>query len=188
MRTWAAAVYPGPVDGPSLIRLRPLAPGDADVVLDYERRNRAHLAPFDPDRDEAFFTPAETARRVAEQVAHPGRRDWLVMDGGDVVGRIAVSNIVHGAFMSANLGYSVDHERSGRGTATAAVALVVREAFGPLGLHRLEAGTLLDNVASQRVLEKNGFTRIGVAPRYLRIAGAWRDHVLFSLTAEDVAA
>lgn len=188
MRRWATSVYPGRVDGSPLIRLRPLAPGDADAVLDYQRRNRAHFAPFDPERDEAFFTAEATARRVAEQVAHPGRHDWLVMDGGDLVGRIAVSNIVHGAFMSANLGYSVDQARSGRGTATAAIALVVREAFGPLGLHRLEAGTLLDNVASQRVLEKNGFTRIGVAPRYLRIAGEWRDHVLFSLTAEDVAA
>jgi [ribosomal protein S5]-alanine N-acetyltransferase len=43
----------------------------------------------------------------------------------------------------------------------------------------------VDNVPSQRVLEKNGFTRIGVAPRYLEIAGAWSDHVLFQRTAED---
>ena len=58
-------------------------------------------------------------------------------------------------------------------------------AFGDLGLHRLEAGTRIDNVASQRVLEKNLFTRIGVAPRWLHIGGEWRDHVLFQRTAED---
>jgi ribosomal-protein-alanine N-acetyltransferase len=68
--------------------------------------------------------------------------------------------------------------------ATRAVGLAVEQAFGRIGLHRLEAGTLVDNLASQRVLEKNGFVRIGVAPRYLRIAGDWRDHILFQRVAE----
>jgi ribosomal-protein-alanine N-acetyltransferase len=58
-----------------------------------------------------------------------------------------------------------------------------RWAFGPAGLHRLEAGTLTDNIASQRVLERNGFERIGLAPRYLHIAGRWRDHILFQRIA-----
>jgi [ribosomal protein S5]-alanine N-acetyltransferase len=58
-------------------------------------------------------------------------------------------------------------------------------AFGELGLHRVEAGTLVDNVGSQRVLEKNRFTRIGLAPRYLHIGGAWRDHLLYQRTVED---
>jgi ribosomal-protein-alanine N-acetyltransferase len=49
----------------------------------------------------------------------------------------------------------------------------------------LEAATLVDNRASQRVLEKNRFHRIGLAPRYLEIAGAWRDHLLFQLTVDD---
>jgi ribosomal-protein-alanine N-acetyltransferase len=59
------------------------------------------------------------------------------------------------------------------------VDAVCRWAFGPGGLHRLEAGTMLENVASQRVLEKNGFERIGIAREYLHIDGDWRDHVLF---------
>ena len=68
--------------------------------------------------------------------------------------------------------------------ATGAVGAVVEHAFGPLGLHRVEAGTLVDNVASQRVLEKNGFERIGLARNYLHIGGAWRDHLLFQRTAD----
>lgn len=58
-------------------------------------------------------------------------------------------------------------------------------AFTELGLHRVQAATLLNNAGSQRVLEKNGFERIGVARRYLRIAGKWQDHVLFQRIAED---
>ena len=50
-----------------------------------------------------------------------------------------------------------------------------------LGLHRIEASTLLHNVASQRVLQKAGFQQIGMAPRYLQIAGKWQDHNLYQV-------
>jgi ribosomal-protein-alanine N-acetyltransferase len=64
------------------------------------------------------------------------------------------------------------------------VADVIEVAFGELRLHRLQAGTLVDNVASQRVLEKNGFELIGLARRYLQIAGGWRDHLLYQRTVD----
>ncbi|SFP87133.1 Acetyltransferase (GNAT) domain-containing protein [Geodermatophilus dictyosporus] len=67
----------------------------------------------------------------------------------------------------------------GRGHASAAVGRMVRTAFEELGLHRVEAGTLVHNAGSQRVLARNGFTRYGLAPSYLRIAGRWQDHELF---------
>jgi ribosomal-protein-alanine N-acetyltransferase len=110
---------------------------------------------------------------------------FAIVDDRSIAGTISVSNVLRGAFQSANVGYWVDRPRNGRGLATAAVAEVVRHAFDELGLHRLEAGTLLDNIASQRVLEKNRFTRIGVARKHLYIAGAWRDHVLFERLADD---
>ena len=58
---------------------------------------------------------------------------------------------------------------------------MVQLAFGELRLHRVKAGTLLHNVGSQRVLERNGFVRFGVAPSYLKIAGRWQDHALYQL-------
>jgi ribosomal-protein-alanine N-acetyltransferase len=67
--------------------------------------------------------------------------------------------------------------------APAAVSRAVQIALEDLALHRLQAATLLRNHASQRVLEKNGFERIGVARDYLRIAGRWQDHILFGLVA-----
>ena len=68
---------------------------------------------------------------------------------------------------------------NGRGLATTAVHEMVHRAFDDLGFHRLEAGTLVDNERSQRVLERNGFQRYGLAPKLLFIDGEWRDHVLF---------
>jgi ribosomal-protein-alanine N-acetyltransferase len=97
---------------------------------------------------------------------------------------VTISNLLYGPFRSANLGFWVAQRLNGKGLATRAVGEAVEIAFGELGLHRLEAGTLVNNVASQRVLEKNRFERIGLAPRYLQIAGEWRDHLLYQRTAD----
>jgi ribosomal-protein-alanine N-acetyltransferase len=58
---------------------------------------------------------------------------------------------------------------------------IIVVAFGELGLHRIQAATLLHNLRSQRVLERNGFVRFGVAPAYLNIAGKWQDHALYQV-------
>lgn len=107
-----------------------------------------------------------------------------IVEDGLLVGRITVSDIVRGPFLSAHLGYWVAQTSNGRGVATAAVGATVTMAFDDLGLHRLQAGTLVHNTVSQRVLARNGFVRIGLAPAYLRIAGRWQDHVLFQRVAD----
>jgi [ribosomal protein S5]-alanine N-acetyltransferase len=109
----------------------------------------------------------------------------VIVDDGEVVGRITMSDVVRGAFQSAHLGYWVAASHTGRGVATAAVAATARMAFTELRLHRLQADTLLHNTASQRVLERNGFVRIGTAPAYLRIAGRWQDHHLHQLVNQE---
>ena len=108
----------------------------------------------------------------------------MILDDGEPAGFVGLTNIMRGAVQSAVLSYWVDRGHNGRGLATRAVAAVIDFAFGELDLHRLEAGTLPDNFGSQRVLEKNGFERYGLARRFLLIAGAWRDHVLFERIAE----
>jgi ribosomal-protein-alanine N-acetyltransferase len=102
----------------------------------------------------------------------------VILHEGDIIGRVTLTNIVRGPFQSCNVGYWVDAARNGRGLGSAAVREIVDVAFTRLGLHRVEAGTLPHNIASQRVLEHNGFVRFGTATAYLRIAGRWQDHIL----------
>jgi [ribosomal protein S5]-alanine N-acetyltransferase len=157
--------------------IRPLTADDAGELTALLVENRAFLAPFEPPRDERFYTVAGQAERLEREDKH----GFAILDGGRIVGIVALSNVVRGPLQSANLGYWVAERANGKGLATQAVAELIPIAFGELGLHRLEAGTLVDNVGSQRVLEKNGFERIGTARGYLRIGGAWRDHILFQL-------
>jgi ribosomal-protein-alanine N-acetyltransferase len=160
--------------------IRRLVPDDAPEVARLLVANMSFLAPFEPERAEDFWS-SEGQRSRIEKAEHL----YAILDADVIAGTVALSNVALGPFQSAHLGYWVDERRNGRGLATRAVAELVDRSFAKLGLHRLEAATLVDNVASQRVLEKNRFSRIGVAPRYLRIAGAWRDHVLFQRTVED---
>jgi [ribosomal protein S5]-alanine N-acetyltransferase len=155
--------------------IRPLVEADAQTMLDLYVANSDFLAPYEPVRSDDFFTVAVQLARITEQ----GRYNWLILDDGEPAGFVGLSNVVRGPLQSAILSYWVDQAHNGRGLCTAAVAEVVDYAFGKLDLHRIEAGTLVDNLASQRVLEKNGFERFGIAHRYLLIAGEWRDHVLF---------
>jgi [ribosomal protein S5]-alanine N-acetyltransferase len=160
--------------------IRPLVPGDAAELAALVVENRAFLAPFEPEREQRFYT----VDGQREWIANDALRAFAILDGDRIAGTVTMSNIVRGPLQSANLGYWVAERLGGRGLATAAVGEAADVAFGELGLHRLEAGTLVDNVPSQRVLEKNGFEPIGLARRYLRIAGEWRDHLLFQRTAD----
>ena len=139
-----------------------------------------------PDgRGESHWAQALREFEQLELAALAGTRQrFLIRDAGTLVGWVSVTNVVRGPFRSANLGYAVAQEANGRGIATHAVGEVCDWAFGEAGLHRLEAGTLLDNHGSQRVLAKNGFERIGIARRYLLINGEWRDHILFQRVAD----
>ncbi len=157
---------------------------DAAALAAALRENRAFLAPWEPLRDDDYFT-VESQRaalgRALDAYARESMVPLVIADDGRVVGGININGITRGAFQSASIGYWVSQSHNGRGLATAAVTDAVTIAFTALGLHRLQAETLLHNTASQRVLARNGFKPFGVAPSYLKIAGQWQDHILYHL-------
>ena len=169
------------------VEVRLLSDDDVPTLTALLGANREHLAPWDPTRPEEYWTEEfqrQDTARLLDLHRLGGILPGVVLLDGEPVGRISVNNVVRGPFLSGDLGYWVSRHVTGRGVATAAVAAMTGWAFGGAGLHRLQAGTLLHNAASQRVLRKSGFTPIGVAPRYLRIAGEWQDHLLFQLLDE----
>jgi ribosomal-protein-alanine N-acetyltransferase len=162
--------------------IRRLSSDDAAELTALLVANRERLRPLEPDRPDEFYTVEFQRERLRNQ--QDGRWLFGIVDGAELAGTIGVNNTIRGPLQSANIGYWIDGARQGRGLATAAVGGVVDFAFAEAGLHRVEAGTLPDNVASQRVLAKNGFDRIGLARRYLLIGGDWRDHILFQRVAD----
>jgi [ribosomal protein S5]-alanine N-acetyltransferase len=169
--------------------IRPVTLDDAPALAALLRANRAFLAPWDPIRPEEYFTDEgqrDDVRSALQRAADDaGLVQVILDDSGAVAGRIALNSIVRGPFQSCSLGYWVAQAAGGRGLATAAVREIKRVAFEQLGLHRIQADTLRHNAASRRVLERNGFVRIGMAPTYLRIAGHWQDMDLFQAINPD---
>jgi [ribosomal protein S5]-alanine N-acetyltransferase len=174
------------------IDLRELSEEDATAYLDLVLRNRHYLQPFEPRRPESWFSregvTAELARSVEDR-----RLDWGFAFGiweratGELVGRVALSTVVRGAWQNANVGYFVAEDRGGRGYATWAVREALAFGFGWAELHRVQAAVMPHNQRSIRVVEKNGFRREGLARGYLRIDGRWEDHLIYAITAEEWA-
>lgn len=167
---------------------RLITPGDARAVTDLLNANREFLGPWMPRRDEEFFTAGHQRGLIAEALLHHeagAAAQHVVLDDGEVAGLIKLSGIVRGALQGCSVGYWVDARRNGRGLASAAVGEMVRVAFEDFGLHRVQAETLVHNTGSQRVLERNGFVRIGLAPEFLHIDGRWQDHILYQALNPD---
>ena len=172
---------------PATTRL--ISVSDVERLADLQLSSRLFLAPWDPVRADPYFTVAGQQAEVKNALARHSRGEavpHVILDeDSQVVGRITFSGITYGAFQSCNMGYWVAQESNGRGYATDAVRAMTVLAFKELNLHRIQAETLIPNARSQRVLEGVGFVRYGIAPKYLKIAGQWQDHLMYQLLTDS---
>jgi [ribosomal protein S5]-alanine N-acetyltransferase len=189
---WPARLGPLQVRA-GLVELRGPRLFDGGAWSRQRLRDREYLENWEPtavegwsERNAVLSWPAQwsSLRSMARRgLALP----FMITVDGVVAGQITVGNIVRGSLRSAWIGYWVASDRAGGGVATASVAMLVDHAFGYAGLHRVEATVRPENLASLRVLQKAAFREEGLFKRYLDVAGQWRDHLCFALTAEEVS-
>ena len=110
---------------------------------------------------------------------------WVCTERDELAGVININEIVRGIFCSGYLGYYAFAPHDGRGYMKKGLGAVLSEAFRHQGLHRLEANIQPENESSRRLVQSVGFRLEGFSPRYLKIAGRWRDHERWAITAED---
>jgi ribosomal-protein-alanine N-acetyltransferase len=110
----------------------------------------------------------------------------VITYGGQFAGQLTVGSIVWGSARSAQVGYWIDEAYAGRNVTPTALAMALDHCFFVVGLHRVEASIRPENQASRRVVQKLGFREEGLRHRYLHIDGAWRDHLCYALTIEEV--
>ena len=113
---------------------------------------------------------------------------WVGTEVGELAGVVNINEIVRGVFRSGYLGYYAFVPHNGRGYMTRALRAVLQEAFRHQRLHRLEANIQPDNEASRRLVKRCGFRLEGFSPRYLKLAGRWRDHERWAITEEEWSA
>lgn len=153
--------------------------------------SRAYLTPWEPIWPSDDLTRAgfrRRLRRYAEDIAADRAYPFLIFRDSDnmLIGGVTLANVRRGIVQAGTIGYWVGAPHAHRGHMTLALRVLLPTLFGELGLHRVEAACIPGNTASVRVLEKCGFTREGLARRYLCINGIWQDHLLFGLLHDDL--
>jgi len=170
------------------VKLRLIRMRDGKLVERLLMENRAWLRPWEatspyaPNSFDVKGMIRGLLRASDDQTGLP----FLIEHNGQVVGQLNVANIMHGSVSSAVIGYWVIADAAGKGITPTAVALAVDYLFEVVGLHRVEIDIRPENSASLRVVAKLGFRYEGFKQRYIHINGAWRDHMVFALTREEV--
>ena len=167
-----------------------LEPRECALLQAYYLENKDHLAPWEPAREESYYSAASMRDLVVERHGQFLRKTALhlcAIDDERMVAECNFTNIVRGPFQACNLGFSLAKSREGCGIMTTVVEQGTQIMFSDYGLHRIEANYMPRNARSARVLERCGFVREGFAEAYLGINGKWEDHVLTSLTNRDHA-
>jgi ribosomal-protein-alanine N-acetyltransferase len=168
------------------------APQMADYVQWAQLRDysREYLTPWEPIWPSDDLTRSgfrRRLRRYAEDMAADRSYPFIVFreNDGSMLGGITLANVRRGIVQAGTIGYWMGQPHAHRGYMTSALRLLLPTLFGELNLHRVEAACIPTNAPSIRVLEKCGFTREGLARRYLCINGVWQDHFLYGLLNED---
>jgi len=164
------------------VYLRRPKPSDCSEFIEMARRSeKFHRGLMNPAK-----TP-EDFERFLDRVDNDQTESFLICctDDDAIAGVINLSQIFHGAFQSAYLGYGLGVDHAGKGYMTEAVHLVLKFAFTQLDLHRIEANVQPQNVPSIRLLERCGFKKEGFSEKYLKIGGRWRDHERWAIIREN---
>ena len=170
-----------------------LRPGDISDHLAWahlRERSRGFLMPWEPTWPADDLTRGSFRRRLRRQADEIERDDaypFLIFREGDdtLLGGLTLGQIRRGVAQAGTLGYWMGEPHAGRGYMTKAVRAAMHFAFATLRLHRIEAACLPHNAPSIHLLQRVGFKQEGYARAYLRINGAWQDHLLFALIETD---
>ncbi len=158
---------------------------DAGLMLNYYLANKKHLEPWEPTRDDNYFTLSNFSQMLSENEKHAKDKSAIKLaalfrEGSEIIGVCNFTNIVFGPFQACNLSYSIAAKHQGKGLMTEILNSSIKHIFDELNLHRIMANYIPGNQKSAAVLKKLGFKREGLARSYLQIAGKWQDHILTS--------
>ncbi|MEC9343683.1 MAG: GNAT family protein [Pseudomonadota bacterium] len=180
---------PGPVRGDGLLLRFPVT-DDFAAWRALREESAEFLRPWEPRWPADDLTRHGFRRRLAryrrDASENCGFTYFLFDEAGEtLLGGLSLSNIRMGAARSCSLGYWMGERHAGQGHMRRAVRLILPEAFGPMGMERIEAGCIPSNTRSTRLLESVGFVREGIMRGYLEIDGRRQDHVLHAMLRRD---
>jgi ribosomal-protein-alanine N-acetyltransferase len=139
-----------------------------------------------------WVTPATTPEAYERYLQLSRRKSMFTClvcrsEDSGIIGVCSLSQIFFGNLQHAFLGYWIGVRFSGQGYMTEALDLLLSYAFEALGLHRIEADIQPENVHSKALAARIGFRMVGFFPRYLKVAGRWKDHERWAIVRKEWA-
>ena len=168
-----------------MISLELLSEENSLDVYFFEKENREYFERNLPPRPANYFDLEgfkEITRELLREQENHDVYMHLIRDAqGVMVGRINLS-VLENNRKTAELGYRIGENVSNLGYASEAVKLVLEKSFTTYGFNRIIAGTATGNLASQKVLLKNGFIFSRVIENDLQIHNEWLHTAVFEIT------
>lgn len=156
-------------------------------IVEFLNKNHTFHQNFDPIRSKEYFTESFWTDKLESEKGlsfdQKGCQFFIksLSDPITVIGFVNFSNVIRGCFQSCTVGYALDEHMQGQGFMTEALEACIVHIFSTQNLHRIQANYMPNNLRSAQLLSTLGFVIEGTAKDYLRINGAWEDHVLTSL-------
>lgn len=152
-------------------------------IYNFEKENRKYFEDTLPSRGDEYYK-LEVFQEIIKEIVEEQERDECYMyviknELGKMVGRVNFFSIRTDDIKKAELGYRIGKNEGGKGYATEAVRIALEKGFRTHKIEKVEAGTSPDNIASQRVLEKNGFVLIKIIEKDVEVNGKWIDSLMF---------
>ena len=167
------------------IRIIAINEKDGQDLLKFEIDNRSFFEESCLSRGDKYYEETnfkEILRELIKEQEQGIHYMYLIKDDNDeIVGRINLVDIIRGNMNKAELGYRIAQTHIGKGYGKKAVELILREALNIHKLHRIEAGTAVENITSQKILESSGFRKVGIYNKYICINGQWNDSIIYEI-------
>jgi ribosomal-protein-alanine N-acetyltransferase len=152
-------------------------------VFNFEVENRKHFEKNLPPRADDYFVLEKFNNIIRTIIDEQLRGEcfmYVIKDEFDnVIGRINFVFVQNSNLKTADLGYRIGEAYTGKGIATKAVEMFLRLGAEVHNLDKITAGTASDNIASQKVLERNGFTFIGKKEKHMEVNGVYNDSFIY---------
>lgn len=167
--------------------LKTLSSDSAPMVLAFYQENKNAFEPWEPLRSNTFYTLAyHSASLTAEHAQmQEGKllRFWVFLKDypGEIIGSLCFQRIAREPYYSCSLGYKLAVKHQHKGFAFESIQSAIELIFKDYQLHRIEAHTMPENIASGQLLERLSFQYEGTARGFAFINGNWRDHKQYSL-------
>lgn len=162
-----------------------LKPENFELLTEFKKENRQHLSKWEPIRSDEYFDLEETKESLISNFEKFESGSLIALVGfnkekSKIICLCTFSNITYGVFQACNLGYSVSVKEQGKGLMFEMLQTSIQYIFDEYKLHRIMANFIPSNTRSEKLLDRLGFEKEGLAKSYLKIAGVWQDHVLTS--------